>query len=257
MCPARDITLKLVLDTSTLREADVVAACVLARASRFDMVEMSDVSFDGRASIEASEYDVRLVKGCAQAAEDEELNWRGLDERKRRLGPSGRSWGHGRSESNDSNVSSIDEEDGTASPTDGYGHEGNDDWGPGQSFIHRVRDASQRASTIHRRKASSHTKPMGVKASGAIKNLGDAVRCLEAGATRLGSNQAVLIMKEAQERIDRVGDVDAWVKRGLERDMGWRNSRFSRYGAGALAEVKEPLELSLGRPVPTRWYTDF
>ena len=248
LCPA-PITLKLVLDTATLREADIVAACVLARASRFDMVETAAITFDGRAATQAAEYDIRLLKGCAQAAEDEELDWRGLDERKRRLGQNGRSGTHSRSESSESNMSSVSSEEEDAAV-----RAGNDDWGPGQTFIHRIRNASQRASAIYRRKASSRSRPTGVKASGSIRNLGDAVRCLEAGASRLGTEHAVAIMKEAQDRVDRVGDVDAWVKRGLERDMGWRNSRMTRYGADMPAELKD---MALGRVGTTRWYTDF
>ncbi|KAL9083909.1 MAG: hypothetical protein Q9165_008316 [Trypethelium subeluteriae] len=256
LCP-RPVTLKLVLDTGTLREADVVAACVLARASRFDMVEASGVAFDGREAVQASEYDIRLVKGCAAAAEEEELDWRGLDERKRRLGPGcemggGGGGGHQRSESGESHgSSSVSEQDEAGDG--GYGLEGNDEWGLGQAFIHRVRNASQRASLQYRQKASSRTRPMDIKASGAIKNLGDAVRCLEAGATRLGTSSAVIIMKEAQERVDRVGDVDTWVKRGLERDMGWRNSRMTRYGA-ITPDTREP---TLARSSSTGWYTDF
>ncbi|KAI9655788.1 MAG: hypothetical protein M1821_005223 [Bathelium mastoideum] len=259
LCP-RPISLTLVLNPTTLREADVMAACVLARASRFDAVEASEVSFDGRATVEASEYDVRLVKGCAQAAMEEELEWRGLDERKRRLGSSwGRGGaGHWRSGSQESNTSSsVSEEDdahGGGDDAGWYRYEGNDDWGPGQTFIHRVRNASQRASAAYRQKASGRTKLTEVKASGAIKNLGDAVRCLEAGATRLGTSHAVAIMKEAQERIDRVGDVDVWVRKGLERDMGWRNSRLTRYGAGFQFELNEQ---PAKRVQPTRWYTDF
>ncbi|KAI9708729.1 MAG: hypothetical protein M1820_003684 [Bogoriella megaspora] len=242
LCPS-PVFLKLVISTQTLREADVVAACVLARAARFDTVEVGNVSFDGRTTIEASEYDVRLVKGGVQAAEEEEMDWRAMDERKRRVAPSTRQHQyhlhhHQRTHSNDSMVSE-EESPGTSEAN------GSDDWGYGQTFISRAREASQRASALLVRRTASLTKPMGVKASGEIKSLGDAARMLEAGATRIGTSHTVEIMKEARERIEHVGDVDQWVKANLARDMGWRNSRLTRFGAGEL----EPGQL-------TRWYTE-
>lgn len=42
---------------------------------------------------------------------------------------------------------------------------------------------------------------MQVKASGGIRTLGDAVRMLEAGASRLGTSAGVWIAKEAKERV--------------------------------------------------------
>lgn len=40
--------------------------------------------------------------------------------------------------------------------------------------------------------------PMHVKASGGVRSAGDAVRFLEAGATRLGTSGSVAIVKEAR-----------------------------------------------------------
>ena len=49
---------------------------------------------------------------------------------------------------------------------------------------------------------------MGVKASGGVRSLRDAVRMLEAGATRIGTSAGVWIMREATEEEGKRGKVD-------------------------------------------------
>ncbi|KXT10556.1 hypothetical protein AC579_8332 [Pseudocercospora musae] len=66
-------------------------------------------------------------------------------------------------------------------------------------------------------------KEMRVKASGGIRTLEDAVKMLEAGASRLGTSGGVWIAKEARERVE-------WVKNGGEGDRpGMATRLFTDY----------------------------
>lgn len=52
-------------------------------------------------------------------------------------------------------------------------------------------------------------KKMKVKASGGVRSLVDAVKMLEAGASRLGTSSGVLIAKQAKEAVAKGKGVDA------------------------------------------------
>ncbi|EMC98022.1 hypothetical protein BAUCODRAFT_67490 [Baudoinia panamericana UAMH 10762] len=131
------ILLKLIIETSQLEHSEVIAACTMAAAAKFDFVKTS-TGFNGHG---AREEDVRLMVACCE---------------KLAVG-------------------------------------------------------------------SKSGRKMQVKASGGIKTIEDAVKMLEAGASRLGTSGGVWIVKEGRESIEQSrGQPSVYERRGSRPALATR-----------------------------------
>lgn len=86
--------------------------------------------------------------------------------------------------------------------------------GPGAS-LPNVQLMVGAAEYLHRTGVSK--RKMAVKASGGVRSLEDAVKMLEAGATRLGTSSGLWIMQQAREKVEQAGSGKGGEKPGMTR----------------------------------------
>ena len=86
--------------------------------------------------------------------------------------------------------------------------------GPGAS-LPNVQLMVGAAEYLHRTGISK--RQMAVKASGGVRSLEDAVKMLEAGATRLGTSSGLWIMQQAREKVEQAGSGKGGDKPGMTR----------------------------------------
>ena len=86
--------------------------------------------------------------------------------------------------------------------------------GPGAS-LPNVQLMVGAAEYLHKTGVSK--RQMAVKASGGVRSLEDAVKMLEAGATRLGTSSGLWIMQQAREKVEQAGSGKGEDKPGMTR----------------------------------------
>ena len=86
--------------------------------------------------------------------------------------------------------------------------------GPGAS-LPNVQLMVGAAEYLHKTGVSK--RQMAVKASGGVRSLEDAVKMLEAGATRLGTSSGLWIMQQAREKVEKAGSGKGGEKPGMTR----------------------------------------